>query len=142
MMKIMQNQIALESLPDGTSLETTAFYSGVPFSHYGIVQRAWSGGVLIHHNSKKYGGAVTTNFFEFTDGQNLARVDSIPETLGEGWVRAERARNDVALGIRWTVDNNCEDMKSRALTGHNGSPTRNAFVGIGVLGLGLFFLSK
>ena len=53
--------------------------------------------------------------------------------MGEGWQIAERARADVERGIRWTVGENCEDMKSRALTGRPGSPTREAIAGLGVL---------
>jgi hypothetical protein len=137
----MHNQIALGSLPDGTALKTTAYFGGIPFTHYGIVQRAWNGQVLIHHNSKKIGHAATTDFHEFT-GAEPAFIDSIPPTAGEGWLRAERARADVARGIAWTVGDNCEDMKSRALTGRPGSPTRDTLVGLTALGLVLFAASK
>lgn len=137
----MQNQILLESLPGGTVLKTTAFWGGLPFTHYGIVQRGWSGEVLIHHNSKKIGRAATTDFFGFTGG-NLAFVDFIPQTAGEGWQIAARARADVERGIGWTVGDNCEDMKSRALTGRPGSPTRDAVVGVSVLALIIFGISR
>jgi hypothetical protein len=128
------NQIPIESLPDGTVVKTTAFWGGMQFTHYGIVQRAWNGQVLIHHNSKKIGRAATTDIFGFSGG-NLVYVDSVPQTVGEGWKIAERARADVERGVVWTVADNCEDMKSRALTGRPGSPTRNAFVGLGVAGI-------
>jgi hypothetical protein len=137
----MLNQIPVESLPNGTVLKTTAYWSGLPFTHYGIVQREGNGRVRIHHNSKRIGRAATTDFNGFSDG-NPVLVDVIPPTQGDGWLRAERARADVERGIRWTVDNNCEDMKSRALTGQNGSPTRDAFVGLGLFGLALLFISK
>lgn len=137
----MINQIPIESLPDGTALKTTAYWCGLPFTHYGIVQRAWNGQIWIHHNSKKIGYAATTDLQGFSDG-NLVFIDSIPQSPGEGWLRTQRAKTDVERGILWTVDNNCEDMRSRAVTGHDGSPTRNAFVGLGIFGLGLFFLSK
>ena len=136
-----QNSIPLEALPNGTVLKTPAYWAGMPFTHYGIVQRAWNGQVLIHHNSKKIGRATTTDFYGFADG-NFAFVDSIPQTAGEGWLRAERARADVERGIVWNVGENCEDMKSRALTGRSGSPTREAFVGAGLFALLLFALSK
>jgi hypothetical protein len=133
----IQNQIPVESLPDGTILKTTAYWNGLPFTHYGIVQRAWNGQVLIHHNSKKIGHAATTGFFEFSGGQ-LVFLDHVPQTLSEGWKIAERARGDVERGVVWTVTDNCEDMKSRALTGRPGSPTRDAFVGLSALGIILF----
>jgi hypothetical protein len=137
----MLNQIPLESLPDGTTVKTTAYWSGLPFTHYGILQRALNGRILIHHNSKKIGHAATTDIQGFADG-NLVFVDVIPPSMGTGWERAERARADVQRGIPWTVDNNCEDMKSRALTGKNGSPTRDALVGMGLFGLAFFILSR
>jgi hypothetical protein len=130
----MTTEIPLESLPDGTSLKTPVFWYGIPFTHYGIVQRAWDGTVLIHHNSKRIGRAATTDINQFRDGNSPVEIDSIPSTLSEGWERAERARADVEKGIRWTVDNNCEDMRSRAITGRGGSPTRN-LIGLGVIGL-------
>jgi hypothetical protein len=138
----MQNQIALEALPDGTILATPVRYGAFLFTHYGTLQRAWNGEVLIHHNSKKHGRAVTTSFSEFTDGKNLAQIDFVPQSSAEGWLVAERARMDVARGIRWTVSDNCEDMRARALTGRNGSPTRDSFVGVGLLGLAVFLASK
>jgi hypothetical protein len=137
----MLNQIPLESLPDGTTVKTTAYWAGLPFTHYGILQRAPNGQVLIHHNSKKIGHAATTDIQGFAD-DNLVFVDVIPLSLGTGWERAERARADVQRGIPWTIDNNCEDMKSRALTGRNGSPTRDALIGMGLFGLAFFILSK
>ena len=138
----MQNKIPIESLPDGSTLATSVWYGGFLFTHYGTLQRAWNGAVLIHHNSKEHGGAVTTSFHEFTGGTNLATVDTVPQTYGEGWERAERARLDVERGIRWTVTDNCEDMRSRVLTGHDGSPTRDAFVGAGIVGLLVFLAFK
>lgn len=96
---------------------------------------------MIHHNSKRIGHAATTDLNGFSDGK-LVFVDYVPKTLGEGWAIAERASADAVRGIPWTVDNNCEDMKSRALTGRDGSPTRNALVGLGVLGLAFIVLSK
>lgn len=137
----VQNQIPLESLPDGTVLRTTAYWGGLPFTHYGIVQRAWGGQALIHHNSKKIGRAATTDFFGFAD-ENLVFIDSIPQTPGQGWQIAERARTDVERGVEWTVGDNCEDMKSRALTGRSGSPTRDAVVGVSVLALIIFGISR
>jgi len=137
----IQNQIRLGSLPDGTVLRTTAYWGGLPFTHYGILQRAWGGQVLIHHNSKKIGHAATTDFSGFA-GDSLVYVDSIPQTAGHGWQIAERARADVERGVQWTVGDNCEDMKSRALTGRPGSPTRNTIVGLGVLGIILLAVSK
>ena len=137
----MINQIPIESLPDGTVLKTTAYWSGLPFTHYGIIQREWNGQIWIHHNSKRIGHAATTDLQGFSDG-NLVFIDSVPRNPGEGWLRAERARADVERGILWTVGNNCEDMRSRAVSGRDGSPTRDAFVGLGLFGLGLFVLSK
>lgn len=129
------NQITLESLPDGTIIKTKVVWNFLPFTHYGTIQRQWDGQVFVHHNSKKRGYAATTNFDQFHDG-NPVFVHRVSATLGEGWEIAARARADVERGIRWTIDNNCEDMVSRAITGRNGSPTRNAFLGVS-LGLGV-----
>jgi hypothetical protein len=137
----MTNQIPVDSLPDGTVLRTTAHWGGLPFTHYGVVERASSGQVLIHHNSKKIGHAATTDLHAFSDG-NLVFIDSIPPTPGEGWLRAQRAKADVDQGVPWTVVDNCEDFVSRAVTGHSGSPTRNAFLGLTLLGLATSLVSR
>jgi hypothetical protein len=130
----MTNQISIDSLPSGTGVKTTAFWGGMRFTHYGILDRTWDGSVVIHHNSKRHGRAVTTDLFGFSDGQ-IVFLDTLPANLNRGWEIAERARTDVERGVTWTVVNNCEDMKSRALTGQWGSPTRNAIVGLGVAGV-------
>jgi hypothetical protein len=137
----MPNRIPLQSLPDGTVLKTAAHWGGLPFTHYGVVQRAWNGQVLVHHNSKKIGHAATTDLYAFGDG-NAVSVHSIPQTPGDGSLRAERARADVARGLQWTVVDNCEDFVSRAVAGRSGSPTRNAFVGLTLFGLAFFFASR
>ena len=135
------NQITLESLPDGTSLKTDVRWNGLLVTHYGVIERDSNGAVLIHHNSKRHGGAVTTDLQGFVDGSPVF-VHSVPQTEGEGWLRAQRARADVECGIVWTVGNNCEDLVSRALTGRDGSPTRNAALGLGLVGLFFLFASK
>jgi len=138
----MLNQIPLESLPDGTVLRTTAYRWGLAFvAHYGVVQRAPNGQVVIDHNSKKIGHAATTDFHEFA-GLSPVYVDSVPLTPRDSRLRSARTRADVERRIPWTVFNNCEDMKSRALTGHDGSPTREVFMGLGLFAgfaLALFF---
>ena len=130
----MSNQIQINSLPNGTVLRTTAFWGGLRFTHYGILDRTWDGTLVIHHNSKRIGRAVTSDLDGFSDGQPVF-LDTLPANLNRGWEIAERARTDVERGVTWTVVNNCEDMKSRALTGQSGSPTRNAIVGLGVAGV-------
>ena len=137
----MQNQIPLESLPDGTVVKTTAYWFGLPFTHYGVKQRTSVGGAMIHHNSKRIGKASTTDLQGFSGGSPVF-VHSIPQTIREGWVRAERARADVERGIQWTVVDNCEDFISRAVTGHDGSPTRSVFVGAGLLAVLIFIALK
>lgn len=131
----MSNHIALESLPDGTVIKTTILYGPMPVTHYGTVRREWSGRVVIDHNSKRLGYAAATDFDGFHDGVHPVFVHRYPANFEEGWEIAARTRADVERGIRWTVDNNCEDMISRALTGRDGSPTRNFVLGVGLVAI-------
>jgi hypothetical protein len=110
----MLNQIPFESLPDGTVLRTTAYWNGVPVTHYGIMRREWNGQIVIDHNSKKIGHAAATDPAAFADG-SLMFIDSVPPTLGDGWQIAARGRADAERGVPWTVDNNCEDILSNLL---------------------------
>jgi len=130
-------QIPLESLPDGTVLEVMV--GMIP--HEGILQRWWYGSLLVHHNSKRHGGAVTTSFSVFSEGRPV-RVLHIPQTAEESHQITQSARNDVARGIPWTVGDNCQDLVSRAVEGKNGSRTRDAVVVGGLFGLALWLVSR
>jgi hypothetical protein len=48
----------------------------------------------------------------------------------------------VARGIKWTVADNCQDLVSRAVTGKNGSKTRDAVAVAGLFGFALWLASR
>lgn len=130
----MTNLIPLESLADGTVIKTDILWNGLLITHYGTVRREWDGRIVIDQNSKRFGRAVSTDFDHFHDGRP-SFVHRSPRSVEEGWEIATRTRADVERGVPWTIFDNCEDMVSRAVTGQNGSPTRNLFVGLAVVGL-------
>jgi hypothetical protein len=133
----LPKQIPLQYLPDGSILEVLVGL--IP--HQGVLERTWRGEPLVHQNSKQHGRAVTTSFSEFSSGRAV-RVLQIPRTAAERHQITQSARNDVARGIPWTVGDNCQDLISRAVTGRNGSKTRDAVLGMGLLGLALWAISR
>jgi len=102
--------------------------------HAGIVGYLETGQQVVAHNSKQHGRAVITLPEDFNNGGRIPiRVTSLPKTFAEANRIWQSAVNDVSRGVRWFPADNCQDFVSRALTGHNGSPTRNALVGLAVL---------
>lgn len=115
-------------LPGGTAIDL------MPHSpHAGIVGYLETGQQVVAHNSKQHGRAVVTLPEVFNDGRIPIRVTSFPLTPVEGNQIWRSAVNDVSTGVRWQPTNNCQDLVSRARTGHDGSPTRNALVGLALL---------
>lgn len=130
----MTNQIPLAQLPDGTALEVMVRYGPFDVAHQGILQHAWNGQIQILENSKKHGRAHATTFEDFSEGRQV-KVIYIPRTGEESFTITQRARNDVARGILWTVGDNCQDFVSRAVAGGGGSRTRDGIAVVALLGL-------
>jgi hypothetical protein len=115
-------------LPRGAAIDL------IPHSpHAGIVGYLETGQQVVAHNSKQHGRAVVTLPEDFNDGRIPIRLTSRPATSADANRIWQSAVNDVLRGVRWMPGDNCQDLVSRALTGRNGSPTRNALVGLGVL---------
>jgi len=62
------------------------------------------------------------------------RVGRFPLSSGEGERIWASVLNDVRRAVPWLPGDNCQDLATRAVTGHNGSPTRDALVGLTVVG--------
>ena len=103
-----------------------------PYSpHTVIVGYDASGQQVIGHNSKDHGRAVVSWPEVFNDGGRIPfRVVRYPMSLVEGVKIWQSVLNDVRRGVRWLPGDNCQDLATRAVTGHNGSPTRDALVGV------------
>jgi hypothetical protein len=115
-------------LPRGTAIDL------MPYSpHAGIVGYLETGLQVVAHNSKDQGCAVITLPEVFNDGNIPVRETSRPPTAAEGARIWQNALNDVARGVRWQPSNNCQDLVTRAQTGHNGSPTRDALIGLVII---------
>lgn len=85
---------------------------------------------VIGHNSKQHGRAVISWPEEFNDAGRIPfRIIRCPTSLQEGESIWHSVLWDVQRGVRWLPEDNCQDLVSRAVTGHNGSPTRDAIVG-------------
>jgi len=115
-------------LPKGTVVDLQ------PYSpHTAVV--GYNGWVqVIGHNSKQHGRALISRPEEFNDfGRTPFRVVRYPLSWQEGGKIWQRVLGDVERGVRWLPEDNCQDLASRAVTGHNGSPTRDAIVGVGLL---------
>ena len=118
----------------GRPLPLGAAIDLIPFSpHAGIVGYLETGQQIVAHNSKRYGRAVITLPEGFNDGHIPIRVGPLPKTTAEAARIWQSAVNDVNRGVRWLPGDNCQDLVSRALTGHNGSPSRNVLVGVALL---------
>jgi hypothetical protein len=116
-------------LPKGTAIDL------MPYSpHAGVVGYTEVGQQVIAHNSKRHGRAVITLPEDFNEGGRIpVRATSLPKTPGDADRIWQSAVNDVSRGVRWLPGDNCQDLVSRALTGHNGSPTRNALIALAAL---------
>ncbi len=114
-------------LPKGTAIDL------MPYSpHAGIVGYL-AGQQVVAHNSKQHGRAVVTPPEGFNDGHVPIRETSRPRTPADAGRIWQSAVNDVALGVPWLPGDNCQDLVSRAVTGRNGSPTRDAIVGLAAI---------
>jgi hypothetical protein len=117
-------------LPKGTVLDLQ------PYSPHTVVvgYNEW-GLQVIGHNSKQQGRAVISWPEEFNDAGRIPfRIVRCPASLQEGESIWQSVLRDVRQGVRWLPQDNCQDLVSRAVTGHNGSPTRDAIVGLGIFG--------
>jgi hypothetical protein len=115
-------------LPHGAAIDL------MPHSpHAGIVGYLETGQQVVAHNSKQHGRAVVTLPEDFNDGGIPIRLVSRPRTSAEANRIWQSAVNDVSREVRWLPSDNCQDLVSRALTGRNGSPTRNALMGVAVV---------
>jgi hypothetical protein len=132
------NHYVVSQYPDGTIIETTVF--GV-IPHPGLLDHAADGTPIVYHNSKEHGESVATSLGEFA-GDGVIRLVSAPANPEQSWVRLSSARHDVALRVPWSPDNNCQDSISRANTGHDGSPTRDALVAVGVVTFAAWLASR
>jgi hypothetical protein len=109
--------------------------------HPGVLAYDACGQPLVLHNSKKTGGKAVTSVAEFNDGQQ-PRVTWVPSSWAEGYQVVQNAGNDVALGGQWSFADNCQDFVNRAVTGRTGSPTRDLFLGLALLGLLAFVATR
>jgi hypothetical protein len=124
---IIKDQIG-NLLPKGTAIDL------MPHSpHAGIVGYLPTGCQVVIHNSKQHGRAVITLPEVFNDGRIPIRETSRPRTSAEADRTWQRALDDVLRAVRWQPSDNCQDLVSRALTGRNGSPTRNALLALAIV---------
>lgn len=117
-------------LPKGTVVDL------LPYSpHTGVIGYEAAGQQIIGHNSKQHGKAVLSWPEEFNDDRLIPfRVVRFPLSSAEGEQIWASVLNDVRRAIPWLPGDNCQDLATRAVTGHNGSPTRDALVGLTVVG--------
>jgi hypothetical protein len=137
----MLNEIGLEFLPDGTALEVVVPAFPLPVPHQGILRRGWDGQAWIDQNSKEHGRTATTTYADFSKGRTV-RIIYIPRTQEESLRITQNARNDIARSIAWSVADNCQDFVSRAITGRNGSKSRDAAIGVALLGLVIWLVAR
>ncbi len=118
-------------LPTGTAVDLQ------PYSpHAGIIGYTPTGEQVIAHNSKQDRRAVVTRPGEFNDFHIPVRIIAYPLSPEDGERIWKNALYDVERGVLWSGGDNCQDFVSRAYTGRNGSPTRDAIVaGLAFVGL-------
>ena len=126
-----------QPLPTGTVLDLQ------PYSPHTVIvgYNEW-GQQVVGHNSKLQGRAVISWPEEFNDlGRIPFRVVRYPLSLQEGGRIWQSVLRDVERGVRWLPEDNCQDLVSRAVTGHDGSPTRDAILSFGFFGALLWLAS-
>jgi hypothetical protein len=102
--------------------------------HVGIIGYDEWGQQCTAHNSKERRRGVVTLPEEFNDfGRFTVHVIQYPVSVEHGERIWQNALADVGRGVRWFPHDNCQDFVSRAVTDHNGSPSRDAVIGIGLL---------
>jgi hypothetical protein len=113
----------------GTLLPAGAVIDLMPHSpHAGIIGYTGAGQQVVAHNSKKDGKGVISSPEYFNDGHIPVRVARLPRSPDEGHQIWQNAVNDVRRGVRWMFDDNCRDFVNRAVSGRNGSSTRDALL--------------
>jgi hypothetical protein len=110
--------------------------------HAGIVGYDEFGTQVVVHNSKKFGQAVVSLPEDFNDANLPVRYTRLPVNAQDGQRIWQNAISDVARGVRWSPWNNCQDFVSRAVSGQNGSPTRDLLFGIAALITAVVLLPK
>jgi hypothetical protein len=123
-------------LPRGTVVH---LHPGSP--HTGIIGYDEFGTQVVAHNSKKFGKAVVSSLEDFND-TNLPVRYTAPANDHDGQRIWDNAMSDVERGVLWSPWNNCQDFVSRAISGQNGSPTRDLLVGIAALVAAAIVLPK
>jgi hypothetical protein len=126
---------------NGVLLPQGAVIDLMPHSpHAGIIGYTGTGQQVVAHNSKKDGRGVISSPEYFNDGCIPVRVTRLPRTADEGHQIWQNAVNDVRRGVRWMFDDNCRDFIARAVSGRNGSATRDALLCVTALvaGFSLF----
>lgn len=111
-------------LPLGTAIDLQ------PHSpHAGIIGYLPDGRQVVGHNSKQHGRAVVSWPQDFNSGLRIriTRYAESPQHANRIW---ESVISDVNRGVPWRGGDNCQDLVSRAYTGANGSPTRDAIFGL------------
>ncbi len=110
-------------LPTGTAVDLQ------PYSpHAGIIGYKPTGEQVLAHNSKQHHRAVVTWPEEFSALHIPLRIIAYPPSPEDGERIWRNALYDVERGVLWSAGDNCQDFVSRAYTGRNGSPTRNAIL--------------
>jgi len=124
-------------LPEGTVIDL------MPHSpHAGIIGYTGTGQQTVAHNSKKDRRGVISSPEYFNDGHIPVRAIRLPRTPDEGHQIWQNAVNDVGRGVRWTFDDNCRDFVNRAVSGRNGSSTRDALLCVTALVAGFSLFSS
>jgi hypothetical protein len=109
--------------------------------HTGILGYDEFGTQVVAHNSKKFRQAVVSLLEDFNDASFPVRY-TLPANNQDGARIWQNAVSDVERGVRWSPWNNCQDFVSRAVSGQNGSPTRNLLFGIAALITAVVLLPK
>ena len=105
-----------------------------PFpQHWGMLDYLPTGEQIVLHKSKKLGQAVVTWPHEYMDRPGRYRV-LVPRTDQQADEWLNRAYAGVEAGELWLPFDDCQDFISRAISGHDGSPTRDGIVGALVFG--------
>lgn len=100
-----------------------------PFpQHWGMLDYLRTGEQIVLHKSKRLGQAVVTWPYEYMDRPERYRV-FVPRSGQQADEWLNRAYAGVETGEPWLPFDDCQDFISRAVTGRDGSPTRDGILG-------------
>jgi hypothetical protein len=124
----------------GVPLPESAIIDFWPDSPHAAIIGYINGQQVIAHNSKDEMRCVLSWPEDVRKGMRF-RMVAYPLSDAHAREIWQRALADIQSGVRWDGLDNCQDFVTRAYTGQNGSPGRDAILGVAaIFGVGALII--